>query len=100
MRGHVRLALLVGAVSVAVLVPRSADAATGADSPRVNCDPFVLQMPTSAATNARVTEAGFEAGVVEPNVEAAYQEALAAGGRASQARRAATGPVHVPVTST
>ena len=81
-----------------VIAALSPSAAAGAADARadVECDPFALASP-AAPTSARVSEAAAEAGVVEPNVEAAYERALEQWrGRASAGGRA-TGAVQVPV---
>jgi len=97
MRGaHYWVGLLTAA---AVAAPSAAGASEGGPlSP--DCDPFGLAGPETAG-DARISEQAFEAGVVEPNVDEAYEDALESGlenATEPAGRRArATGPVRAPV---
>lgn len=93
MRGAGITGTIATAFAIAVLSPAAASG-KGAGPPAVDCDPFALAGLAPAA--ARVSAAGIAAGVVEPNVEEAYERAL----DQRQLRRAAervAGPIPVPV---
>ena len=97
MRGaHYWVGLLTAA---AVAAPSAAGASEGGPL-SADCDPFGLAGPETAG-DARISEQAFEAGVVEPNVDEAYEDALESGlenATEPAGRRArATGPVRVPV---
>jgi hypothetical protein len=98
--GEVRggtLSIAVLAVAAIGLSPSAAGAAGHA--PASGCDALALGeplVPTTAA--ARLTADAADAGVVEPNVQEAYERALESGELKPATRRArATGVVRVPV---
>ena len=87
------LAVLTGAAVVSALAPAAASrAATPAD---FECDPFALG--SSPLSGARVSEEAAAAGIAEPNVQAAYERALAREERPARRRARATGPIRIPV---
>ena len=91
-----RLAAWAALGSVLALVASSPAGATDGASPvAADCDPLALTDPLPSS--ARVSEAAAAAGVVEPNVEAAYREALERGIAPATRRARATGAVRIPV---
>ena len=87
------LATLVSSIALVGLMPTAASGEEGGPGV-LDCNPFALGAEAPAA--GRVSEEAAAAGVVEPNVEAAYERALATRARAGQHARA-TGPVRIPV---
>jgi hypothetical protein len=101
MTGGGLLRALTGMVAIATLAA-SASAAAADVRAGIECDPLALASP-AAPTAARVSGTAAEAGVVEPNVEAVYEQVLdQRRGRASGVARPsaggrATGNAEVPV---
>ena len=93
-----RLAARAALGSVVAIVALCPAAASGEDGPAPflgDCDPLALSDPLPSA--ARVSEQAAAAGVVEPNVDEAYAEALQRGLAPATRRARATGQVRVPV---
>ncbi len=85
----------VASVLAVAFVPSAASGRHGAPSFGVDCDPFAISAP--ALSSARVSATAAAAGVVEPNVDEAYREALERGLAPATRRARASGPVRVPV---
>lgn len=86
---------LLAALATVALAPSAASGSGGAAPVALDCDPFALAGPAPGA--ARLSEAAAEAGVVEHNVEEAYELALAGLPGASARRARVAGPIRVPV---
>lgn len=93
----VLLLLLAGAVTPAAATAATVSTALPAPSLALGCSP--LGLDGAGSFGSRLPEGAADAGVVEPNVEEAYQRALEDGaGIGPVTRRArAGGPVQVPV---
>ncbi len=86
---------LLAALAAIALVPSAASGRAGAPAVALGCDPLALAGPAPAA--ARVSEEAALGGVVEPNVEQAYERVVAHGLDPATRRARASGPVRVPV---